>query len=217
MSTDWNVSCCVRSTAPKKCALSCDDRAAEAAAELVAAIVLLVDFVELLGFGLRVHLRVAEQLEEAALQLVRAALGDDVHHAAVAAAVLGLVALRDEVELLDRLEREELQQAADGVVVVVAAVDLVVEVAAVAARDLRRVLRALGRVGVEAEADARDRRRQIRELPAVERQALDRPMSTTPPTDEDCRLDQRRFAGDGDRFATPATFSRCSRRSSGRR
>ena len=86
---------------------------------------------------------------------------------------LGLGALGDEVELLDRFEREQLQQAADGVVVVVAAVDLVVHVAAVAAVDLRRVLRALGRVGVEAEADAGNRRREVGELAAVERQALD--------------------------------------------
>ena len=104
---------------------------------------------------LRVHRLVAEAREPAAVRLVGAALGDDVHHAAVAAAVLGLVALGDEVELLDRLEREELQQAADGVVVVVAAVDLVVDVAAVAAGDLRRVLRALGRIA----SGSRGRRR----------------------------------------------------------
>ncbi len=107
------------------------------------------------------------------MEVVGAALGDDVHHAAVAAAVLGLVALGDEVEFLDRFEREELQQAADGVVVVVAAVDLVVDVSAVAAANLRRVLRALGRVGVEAEADAGNGCREVRELPAVERQVLD--------------------------------------------
>ena len=106
-------------------------------------------------------------------EVVRAALGDDVHDAAVAAAVLGLVALRDEVELLNGLEREELQEAADGVVVVVAAVDLVVDVAAVAAANLRRVLRALGRIGVEAQADAGNRERRVGELPAVQRQILD--------------------------------------------
>src|SRR6185312_12074968 len=117
--------------------------AAEAAAELVAAVLLLVDAAELLGLGLRVHVRVAEELEEAALQVIRAALGDDVHHAAVATAVLGLVALRDHVEFLDRLERKELEEPTDRVVVVVAAVDLVVQVAPVAARDLRRILRAL--------------------------------------------------------------------------
>ena len=112
------------------------------------------------------------QREPAAAQLVGAALGHDVQHRA-AAAVLGVEPLREDVELLDRLERKELQQAADGVVVVVAAVDDVADVAAVAAADLRAVLRALRQVGVEAEADAGNRRRQVGELPAVERQALD--------------------------------------------
>ena len=116
-----------------------DDRPAEAAAELVAAVVALVRAGVLLGGRRGVHAFVTEQLEEAAAQRVGAALGDDVHHAAVAAAVLGLGARGDEVELLDGFQGEELQQAADGVVVVVAAVDLVVDVAAVAAVDLRRV------------------------------------------------------------------------------
>ena len=92
---------------------------------------------------------------------------------AAAAAVFGVEALRQDVELLDRFEREELQQAADRVVVVVAAVDDVVDVAAVAAADLRAVLRALGQLGMEAEADAGNRRREVGELAAVERQAFD--------------------------------------------
>ena len=112
------------------------DRPAEAAAVLVAAVLLLIDVGDLFGFRLRVHLRVPEQLEEAALRPVRAALGHDVHYAAVAAPVLGLVARRDQVELLNGLERKELQQAADRVVVVVAAVDLIIQVAAVSACDL---------------------------------------------------------------------------------
>ena len=120
------------------------------------------------------------------MEVVRAALGDDVHHAAVAAAVFGLVALRDEVELLDRLEREELEQAADGVVVVVAAVDLIVDVAAVAAADLRRVLRALGRIGVEAEADAGNReRRRFANCRPLSGRLSSRLTSTTPPTDDE--------------------------------
>ena len=119
------------------------------------------------------------------MEVVRAALGDDVHHAAVAPAILGLVALRDEVKFLDRLEREELQEAADRVVVVVAAVDLVVDVAAVAAANLRRVLRALGRVGVVAKADARNHHRGVGELPAVQRQILN-------PVDVDHPADRRR-------------------------
>ena len=143
--------------------------------------------------------------------VVGAALGDDVHHAAVAAAVLGLEALRQEVELLDRLEREQLQQAADGVVVVVAAVDLVVDVAAVAAVDLRRVLRALGRVGVEAEADAGI---------VAARLANCRPLSGRLSMRFDVddaadrrrgRLDERRRAGDVDRLGKRAPPSARSR------
>jgi hypothetical protein len=75
--------------------------------------------------------------------------------------------------LLHRFEREHLQQAANGVIVVVTAVDDVVDVAAVATANLRRVLRTLRRVGVEAEANTRNDSRPVGELPAVERQALD--------------------------------------------
>ena len=182
------VSCCVRSTAHEEVRLVLRDRPAEAAAELVAAVVLLVGTFDDASRSRSARSSTCRGTNSKTLPVtvVRAALGDDVHHAAVAAAVLRLEALRHEVELLDRLERKRLQQAADGVVVVVAAVDLVVDVAAVAAVDLRRVLRALGRVGVEAEADAGNRRREVRELPAVQRQALDPlRMSTTPPTDDD--------------------------------
>src|SRR5207253_295719 len=112
-------------------------RTTEAAAELVAPIVLLVEIAQLFILGQRVHRLVAKELEEAALPEIGAALGDHVQHAAVAAAVLGLEPLRLKVELLDRLQRELLQQSADSVVVVVAAVDLVVDVAAGAAVDLR--------------------------------------------------------------------------------
>jgi len=45
-----------------------------------------------LGLGLRVQRLVAKQREPAATVLVGSALRDDVHDAAVAAAVLGLVA-----------------------------------------------------------------------------------------------------------------------------
>ena len=56
-------------------------------------------------------------------------------------------------------------------------------------------MRALGRVAVEAEADAGDGRRQIRELSAVERQALDRPRIDDPADRRGGGLDQRRRAG----------------------
>ncbi len=134
------------------------------------------------------------------MHVVRAALGDDVHHAALAPAVLRLRARGDEGELLDGLEREELQEAADGVVVVVAAVDLVVHVPAVAAVDLRRELGALRRVGVVPEADAGNRHGQVGELPAVERHRLDAARLDHAPDGGVAGLDQRRFTGDRDRF-----------------
>src|SRR5262245_64467639 len=111
------------------------DWTADAAAELALAVVTFhrvagaVDLRQFLGFGERVHRLVAEELERAAVDVVGTALGDDRQDAAVAAAVLGLEALRLEVELLDRLERERLQLPADGVVVVVAAVDQIVDAA----------------------------------------------------------------------------------------
>ena len=81
------------------------DWSAERPAVLIAAVVLLVDVAQLFGFGLRIQGVVAVRREPAAAEIIGAALGDDVHHPAVAAAVLGLVALGNEVELLDRLQR----------------------------------------------------------------------------------------------------------------
>ena len=98
--------------------------------------------VERLRFRLRVHRRVAEERERAAPNVVGAALGYHVQHAG-AAAVLRVEALGQDAELLDSLERIELREAADGVVVVVSPVNHVVDVAAIAAADLRRILRGL--------------------------------------------------------------------------
>src|SRR4030095_2534188 len=142
------------------------DGPAERSTELVTAVVLLVHVAHLLGLRRRCQPAIAEEREATALELVRAALGDDVHHAAVAAAVLRFVARRLEVELLEGLNGKARHEAPAGVFVVVAAVDLVVDVPAVAAADLRRELRALRRIGVEAEADAPDAQRQAAQLPA---------------------------------------------------
>ena len=176
------------------------NRSAERSAELIAAIVLFVDIRDFLAERRRIERLVTEHREEAAAPIIRAALGDDVHDAAVAAAVFGLEPLRDEVELLNRLERERLQQPTDGVVVVVATVDLVVHVAAVAAVDLRRELCALRRVGVEAEADTRNRRREVRELTSVERQRLDALNVDDAAHRGGARFNHRRLAGDRHRL-----------------
>src|SRR4030095_5236913 len=100
-----------------------DYRSSERSAVLIAGVVLLRNVTEFFRLGLRVQTVVAERREPAPVNIVGAALGDNVHHADIAAAVLRLVTLRDEIEFLDRLERIELKQAADGVVVVVAAVN----------------------------------------------------------------------------------------------
>ena len=151
---------------------------------------------------------IAQELEGAAGPDVGAALGDHVHHAADASAVLGLVVRRLEIELLDRLEREQLQQTADGIVVVVTAVDQVVDVAPVAAVDLRRELGALGGVGVETESHAGNRGGQVRELPAVQRQAFDPDRIDDAAHRRRCRHDQRRRSSDVDRLGQRDHFER---------
>ena len=175
------------------------DRTADAAAVLVAAIVLLRHVAQRLALGLGVHRRVAEQRERAAADVVGAALGHHVHDGA-AAAVLRVEALRHHVELLNRLERIHLRETADGVVVVVAAVDDVIDVAAVAAADLRHVFRRLRRIRVEAETHAGHRRREIGELPAVERQPFDARQIDHLADRRGGRRDERRVAHDGDRL-----------------
>jgi hypothetical protein len=181
-------------------------RTAERSAELVPPVVLLADRlaprVDSRPFGMRfgVERSIAQELEGAAGPDVGAALGDHVHHAADASSVLGLVVRRLEIELLDGLQREQLQQATDRIVVVVAAVDQVVDVATVAAVDLRRELSALGGVGVETESHTGNRRGQVRELPAVQWKALDTYRVDDAADRRRSRHDQRRRAGDVDRL-----------------
>ena len=86
----------------------------------------------------RRHRSSSRVVVEAARQLVGAGLGHHRQHAAARTTVLGLVLAGLDVELLDRIEVEVLQRAADGVVGVVAAVDGEVEVATVAAVEQRR-------------------------------------------------------------------------------
>ena len=132
------------------------------------------------------------------MEVVRSALGHDLDGAAVGAAGVGAEALGLEVELADGVEGEVLHQPPDGVVVVVAAVDQVVDVASAAAVDLGGELGGLGGVGVEAEAHPGNERGQVAELPAVQGQVLD-----LGPRDDlsDARLrgvDERNLGGDGE-------------------
>src|SRR4029453_9986950 len=94
--------------------LGAHDRAADAASELVPLVLLLRQVADALGERPCVEAVVAQQREPASAHLVRAALGDDVDHSTARAPVFGVIALRDDVELLDRFERKELKQAANG-------------------------------------------------------------------------------------------------------
>src|SRR5439155_19271462 len=148
-----------------------DDRAADDAAELFA-----VELVERIAVG-AVRSQRGDPLimEQAAPDLVRARLGDDVDDAAARAAEFGAGAGRHDLKLLDGLERDVDRRAlpahllAEETVVVVAAVeaDVVEDAALPGERDLVAV-RTLD------DADARRQREQILELAPQNRRGLDR-------------------------------------------
>ena len=215
MLTVWVVSWLVRSNAAKKWVLSLMMGPPRLAPNWCRRYSPLGWLVVLLRRGLRVQALVAEQLEGGAVELVRAALGDDLEGAAVRAAGVGAEALRLEVELADRVEREQLHQAADRVVVVVPAVDQVVDVAAAAAGDLRRELRRLGGVGVEAEAHAGNERGEVAELAPVERQVLDLLLVMISPTPVAVESMSGASATTVSSSVWPATPSRTSGRGGG--
>ena len=121
-----------------------DDRAADGAAELLAVEGRLDDVARLeqVRVGVGEQLRrvgvepvVAEKPEDRAAETVAAALGDDRKQRAARAPIGRREALRRQRKLLYALHREVLQDAADGVVFIVAAVDGDVEVAARRAAD----------------------------------------------------------------------------------
>jgi hypothetical protein len=120
----------------------------------------------------RVQPRIAQERDGAAVHVVGAALRDDIQHRG-AAAVLRVETLGVQVELLNSLEGIKLREAADGIVVVVAAVNHVVDVPSVAAADLRRVFRRLRGIGMKTESNTGYGRGQVGELPAIERQSFD--------------------------------------------
>ena len=143
-----------------------EDRSADAAAELVAAIVGLFGFEDTLA----VQRLVAEVLERRAAVVVRAGLGNDLHDAARRQSELCLVARVGDLELLDGILRQILPRLAVFRPVVDRAVDDVsgsVERhrSADVDRGEKRPRRVDGRAGDE------QRERQI--LPRVERQRLD--------------------------------------------
>ena len=130
-----------KSTLPKKNALFCDDRPADAAAEL-----LMLELARSACGSMPSPTEVLVAAEEiaGAVELVRAALGDRVDAAAGEAALPDVVRRDHELQLLDRVEADRLRfRLAAGRarrrqaehVVVDGAVDLHVVVAVVAAGD----------------------------------------------------------------------------------
>jgi hypothetical protein len=122
---------------------------------------------------------VAEELEGRAVEVVLAGLAADQHRRAAAAAVLGLVVVRQHLELADRVDVGQDADAAGGELVVV---DTVVEpVVGVLTHPLGRyghaaavghlAARALGQEAAGATGDgARAEQRQLDEVAAVQRQ-----------------------------------------------
>ena len=127
-----------------------------------------------------VELVVAQELEDAAVELVRAGLDLQVHDAAERAAELGRVGARLQLELVERVDAREDHDGLEPGLVVVDAVEHVVVVARTLAvgRERRRGApgEAAGAVDVRAGVAAQHaghRAREAHEVAAVERQRLD--------------------------------------------
>ena len=161
-----------------------DDRAAGRAAELVARERRIhlragrgVDRIEEVRL---VELAVAEELEHGAVEAVRARLRDGADHAAGGAAELGGVVVRLDAELLHRVDAEQhARHARRRLVGHVGDVGALEQVAGhLGTRAADRHLRAaeasgeIARRGA-ADGDARLQRRELHEVPAVERQLGD--------------------------------------------
>jgi hypothetical protein len=148
----------------------------------------------------RVQRIVSKECERAAGQPVRSTFRDDVHDASARTAVPGAVTHDRKPELLNGVEREHLQLTAHRVVVVVAAVHEVVDVASRAAKHLRRILRPLGRIAMKRNADAWQGRRQVCELTPVERKLFDPPRLDDAADHRRRGLDERVRRRHGDAF-----------------
>ncbi len=185
-----------------------DDRPADRTADLRLAERLLVDAELILEERLRIQLLVAADDDRAAGEGVRAALGDDVHHAANRPAELRTVALRGHLVFLNRLSRVLLEQPADDAVVVVAAVDVDDHRAAGHAAVADAADFGLGRIVVVRRPRAGHQQRQILELAAVERHVLDHRRGDDLADVGLRRLHQRRFTADGHRFRQLADLHR---------
>ncbi len=138
--------------AKKRKNLSFMTRTADGAAELLTGVVGMAGVVPPMPFGMLligVQSGVAEEAEGGTVELVGAALGDDVDGGAFRAAVLSREALGADVKLLHGFKGKLHHRSADSVVFVVDAVDGDVDVAsAVAVHGQDRVAVLGGIVGV---------------------------------------------------------------------
>ncbi len=182
-----------------------DDRPAEGGAELV------LREVRLRAAGLvqeevvRIEAIVAQELEHAAVEVVRARLDLQVHDAAERLTELGRVGAGLDLELLERVDAREDHDRLQPGLVVVDAVEHVVVVAGALAVGRERRRRAPGEraraVDVRARAAAQDaghRARQADEVAAVEGQRLDLLLDDRGAEIGGCRLQQRRLGLDLD-------------------
>ncbi len=154
-----------------------DDRSANRAAEVVALQLVLRLVRSLEEVVLRVQRVAAAEVEAAAAELVRAAAGDDVDLRAAGLAELRAVAVAQDLELLDRLDRRvDEDRAVRADVVVVRAVDRPEIRGDVAAAD-REVRAAEQALVLDVEeiggAHAGHQRGELQEVAAVQRQLAD--------------------------------------------
>ena len=121
----------------------------------------------------RLQRLVAREDRGGAVPVVGARLGDHVHHRRARAAERGRILVGGDLEFLHRVFRNVVQHAADGVVIVVGAVDG--DVAAAAQLSVGRNHDRVGLGGIEVGRGrvARHQQRQLHEVASVERQRVD--------------------------------------------
>ena len=149
---------------------------------------------------------VPEGAETRAAQVVRPRLADHVDHAADRASAFRAPAVLEHLEFLDPLVGKVLQEAADDVVLVVAPVDVHVELPSIAA--VHREVADAGLGGIESARGTRfrHRHRQVRERPVQRRQVGDVARRDDAAQFRTGRLDERRVGGDRHRLGDGADF-----------
>ena len=152
------------------------ERAADRTAELLAGVVGMRRSRRAVAVGvflIGVQAGIAEVAEERSVITVAAALGDDVDGGAFRAAVLGREALGADLELLNGFERKLHHRAADGVVLVVDAVQGHVHVTAAVTVDGEDGVTVLGGIVGVGKLDARSQVSKVGHIAADKGKLLD--------------------------------------------